>query len=200
MPGVRSFRFGGPNIQIDLDRESMDDAALEMKEAAAAVEDAAKASKVHDKMSLDDLRHQLEASERAQQETVRQLRRAEQRLRNTYGAQASQVLVPGEEWTGVASASASGDAYTLTLPGLRLTKVGDDLAEYFGDGSERGLLVLEAGEPWTGVRTGDVLLSVNGNRVRQGDVAALQFDSSRDNMVEVLRKGTRTTVEIPRSK
>jgi S1-C subfamily serine protease len=94
----------------------------------------------------------------------------------------------------------SGEAYTLTMPGLKLTKVTGDLAEYFGDGSERGLLVVDAEGPWEGLRPGDIMLSVNGRLVRTGDDATVTYDPGRTNTIVVLRKGRRTTIEIPRSR
>jgi len=51
---------------------------------------------------------------------------------------------------------------TTDVPGLTLSPVSDDLADYFGDGSERGLLVLQADASWSPIRNGDVLLSIDG--------------------------------------
>jgi serine protease Do len=188
IPRVRSF-------QLDDERTMLERRELE-RAASAAAEALERVREPQEKA----LRRQLDAMEQQQRETTKQLRDAERRLRNTYAAQASQLLVPDEGWDGVATAAGSGESYTLSLPGLRVTKVDDDLAEYFGEGSEDGLLVLDASTPWTGVRPGDVLLSVNGKNVRARDGATLRFDSRRDNTVQVLRRGERKEVKIPRSR
>lgn len=188
LPRMRSFQLDAP--LTDLDR-------LEIERAASAAREALEASQA-DREEL--LRKQLQTMQKEQLETTRKLQDAQRRLRNTYGAQASQLLVPDVDWDGVSSVGGSGEAYTLSVPGLRVTKVSGDLAEYFGEESERGLLVLDAEAPWDGVRPGDVLLSVNGKSVRSKDEATFSFDARRDNTVVVLRRGERTEVKIPRSR
>ena len=53
----------------------------------------------------------------------------------------------------------------INFDGLRLTSVSPELASYFGAGSEKGLLVLEANADWAPLQTGDVVLSHNGRAV-----------------------------------
>jgi C-terminal processing protease CtpA/Prc len=98
------------------------------------------------------------------------------------------------------SASGYGATYTLEIPGLCVTKVNADLAAYFGDGAERGLLVLKAEPPFDDLRAGDVLLSVNDKLVRSGDNGKLEFKVDAKNRVEFLRKGERmaTVVQVER--
>jgi hypothetical protein len=81
------------------------------------------------------------------------------------------------------------------VPGLSLSAVSDDLADYFGEGSERGLLVLQAESSWDPIRAGDVILSVDGSPAtpdRLRDAA----DSRRPVRVELLRRRRQMTVTL----
>lgn len=89
-----------------------------------------------------------------------------------------------------------GDEYGVSMRGLRLTSVTDDLASYFGKGSAGGLLVLESRAPWTALRPGDVILSVNGTPVHDGDRTRIVLDRGKMNEVEVLRKGKKLIVKV----
>lgn len=73
------------------------------------------------------------------------------------------------------------------LRGLRLTVVSDELETYFGEGSARGLLVLEADESWAPIRTGDVIVRVDGARATTESLRDA-FDSRRSTEIEVLRR------------
>jgi serine protease Do len=93
------------------------------------------------------------------------------------------------------SAVITSDGATMSIAGLELAAVDQDLAEYLGEGSERGLLVTRVPE-WAGsLRTGDVILRVDGKPVRQGDESILELRP--DARVELLRRGARTTVTLP---
>lgn len=105
-------------------------------------------------------------------------------------------MMPGM-MPGMARAMGSGDAVNFNLSGLRLVPMSKDLASYFGDDAINGLLVLDAGSRWTDVRGGDVLLSVNGKPVRDGDRISVSLDPSRDNELELLRKGKHMTITVP---
>jgi len=73
------------------------------------------------------------------------------------------------------------------LRGLRVTIVSDELEPYFGEGAARGLLVLEADESWAPIRTGDVIVRVDG-RPATTDALRDALDSRRSTEVEVLRR------------
>jgi hypothetical protein len=90
-------------------------------------------------------------------------------------------------------------AGVIGLPGLELTVVGPDLATYFGPGSERGMLVLRAEDGWHGIRTGDVLLTIDGRPIRLQD-GSTRATLRRDDpsVVELLRAGQRMRVTISR--
>lgn len=87
-----------------------------------------------------------------------------------------------------------GDDGSVWINGLKLTKVEGDLASYFGDGSERGLLVLDVGDEWDGVREGDVVLRVDGRAVRDGDHVNVQVRGRGSHEVELIRSGKRLSV------
>lgn len=82
-----------------------------------------------------------------------------------------------------------------TLPGLRVTVIGEELAAYFGDRSEGGLLVLEANASWAPLRTGDVILRVEGYRPRIESLREA-IDSRRSTELEVLRRDRVVTVVL----
>ena len=108
------------------------------------------------------------------------------------------------QWREIATNSRSrslnvsgyGETYTLQIPGLCVTKVNADLASYFGQGAERGLLVLQADEPFDQLRAGDILLTVNGKPVRNGDGARITFSADERNTIEFLRKGAKMTAVV----
>ena len=82
-----------------------------------------------------------------------------------------------------------------SLPGLRVTAVGDELVVYFGEDSRGGLLVLEADSSWAPIRTGDVILSVDGEAA---DIGRLRnaLDPRRETRVELLRRGRSLRVTL----
>ena len=107
----------------------------------------------------------------------------------------SPVVVAGPIERATPGAVITSDGETMSIAGLELAVVDPDLAEYLGAGSERGLLVTRVPE-WAGsLRTGDVILSVDGKAVRQGDESTLELRP--DARVELLRRGARTTVTLP---
>lgn len=81
------------------------------------------------------------------------------------------------------------------VPGLSLSAVSDDLADYFGEGSERGLLVLQAETSWDPIRAGDVILTVDGSRV-SADRLRDAADSRRPVRIELLRRRRQMTVTL----
>ena len=85
----------------------------------------------------------------------------------------------------------------LSLPGLRASVMDADLAAYFGEEESigDGLLVLEADERWNELRVGDVIVEVNGRRVR-GDAGSVCLDRTKDNRLTVVRKGRRETLVV----
>ena len=90
----------------------------------------------------------------------------------------------------------NGDDATFVLHGLTLARVNDDLADYLGDGSERGFLVVDAGRQWSGLRSGDVLLEIDGKPIRTDDGARIALGGGPDHTAEVIRDGRRHVVEV----
>jgi S1-C subfamily serine protease len=82
-----------------------------------------------------------------------------------------------------------------SLHGLRVTVVSDELEPYFGEGSARGLLVLEADESWAPIRTGDVIVRVDGARATTESLREA-LDSRRSTEVELLRRRRSMVVSI----
>lgn len=83
----------------------------------------------------------------------------------------------------------------LDVPGLSLSAVTDDLVDYFGEGSERGLLVLQAESSWDPIRPGDVILSVDGASA-SADRLRDAADSRRPVRIELLRRRRQMTVTL----
>jgi hypothetical protein len=77
----------------------------------------------------------------------------------------------------------SGD----TISGLNLTTVSPELATYFGEGAENGLLVLKANENWSPLRAGDVVLRIDGLVATTSRIRNLA-DARSPSSVEVLRR------------
>jgi serine protease Do len=141
---------------------------------------------------------QLRGEER---EAARAMRDAARELRDAQRASQVQLRTVGLgpvalDGPNVTSAGLDDDLSTLSLPGLRITEMSDELAPYFCAGSGKGLLVLEADEQWSGLRPGDVILKVNGASVRRASALSTRLDSDRDNKLEVLRKGKRVNVVV----
>ncbi|HKG95401.1 MAG TPA: hypothetical protein VKA84_26005, partial [Gemmatimonadaceae bacterium] len=82
------------------------------------------------------------------------------------------------------------------LPGLSVTAVGAELVAYFGEGSERGLLVLQADSSWAPIKTGDVIMSINGAPVTAQRLRST-LTSRRQSAVELLRRKRPLTVALP---
>ena len=83
--------------------------------------------------------------------------------------------------------SATRSSATDAISGLSVSAVADDLAPYFGDGSEAGLLVLKADDGWSPLRAGDVVLRVNGSPVTPERLRAAR-DGRRAITLDVLRR------------
>jgi hypothetical protein len=81
------------------------------------------------------------------------------------------------------------------ISGLRVSSIDDDLATYFGEGTEQGLLVLEAGQAWSPLRSGDVIVAVDGEQV---DAARLRsaLENHRQAKVDVIRRKRRISVTL----
>ena len=73
------------------------------------------------------------------------------------------------------------------IPGISVGTVADELAPYFGDGSQGGLLVLKADESWDPIRAGDVILTVNDAPATAEKLRAAH-ESRRSSTIEVLRR------------
>ena len=89
------------------------------------------------------------------------------------------------------SRPSSGDA----ISGLSVSAVADDLAPYFGDGSESGILVLKADDSWSPLRAGDVILRVNGSAATADRLRAAR-DGRRAITLDVLRRKRELTLTV----
>jgi hypothetical protein len=83
------------------------------------------------------------------------------------------------------------------VPGLSLSPVSDDLTDYFGDGSDRGLLVLQADASWSPIRNGDVILTIDGTQVTPSRLREAR-ESRQPVRVELLRRRRQMTVTLNR--
>lgn len=121
-------------------------------------------------------------------QSARDLGLIQRRLR---AAQADQERRRSDDMSDRGSSRGAGS----DVPGLSLSNVGYDLADYFGDGSERGLLVLQAASSWDPIRPGDVILTVDGSQAtadRLRDAA----DSRRPVRIELLRRRHQMSVTL----
>ena len=88
------------------------------------------------------------------------------------------------------------DGATLSLDGLSLASVDRDFAQQLGKGAERGALVLRTRANWEPLRAGDVILSIEGRSVRNGNALDVTIDRSRDQRLEILRSGRQQTLTL----
>ncbi len=88
------------------------------------------------------------------------------------------------------------DGATLSLDGLSLASVDRDFAQQLGKGAERGALVLRTRANWEPLRAGDVILSIEGRPVRNGNALDVTIDRSRDQRLEILRSGRQQTLTL----
>ena len=82
---------------------------------------------------------------------------------------------------------------TDNVPGLGLSTVAPELAPYFGEGAEFGLLVLKASDSWSPLRPGDVILRIDGATATPSRLRSLA-DERTSLGIEVLRR--RRVVEV----
>ena len=115
--------------------------------------------------------------------------------RRLRAAQADQQRRRADEGLDRPNARRGASSTNSDVPGLSLSPVSDDLADYFGDGSERGLLVLQADAAWSPIRNGDVILSVDGAPVTPNRLRDAR-DSRQPVRVELLRRRRQTTVTL----
>jgi S1-C subfamily serine protease len=78
---------------------------------------------------------------------------------------------------------------------LRVAAVSPEMASYFGDGSEHGLLVTEADSSLAPIRKGDVILRVDGNGVKAEGIREA-LDPGREERVDLLRGGRLISVIV----
>jgi hypothetical protein len=88
------------------------------------------------------------------------------------------------------------DGATLSLDGLSLASVDRDFGQQFGKGAERGALVIRARDEWEPLRAGDVILSIEGRSLRDGNALDVTIDRSRDQRIDILRNGRQQTITL----
>jgi len=115
--------------------------------------------------------------------------------RRLRAAQADQQRRRSDDSFDRSSSRRGASSSNSDVPGLSLSPVSDDLADYFGDGSERGLLVLQADAAWSPIRNGDVILSVDGAPVNPSRLRDAR-DSRQPVRVELLRRRRQMTVTL----
>src|SRR6476646_2735033 len=123
---------------------------------------------------------------------ARELGMLQRRLRT---AQVEQLRKRSDDSGDRTTASRRGSSTSSEVPGLSLSPVSDDLSDYFGDGSERGLLVLQADAAWSPIRNGDVILSVDGAPVTPSRLRDAR-DSRQPVRVELLRRRRQMSVTL----
>jgi C-terminal processing protease CtpA/Prc len=177
-PRVRIFR--APQI-FELENDARDDAERAARSATRAARDAERAA-------------QRDA------ERARRAVRGQGLIQAGYTPSATPMVGFASYAPAVAPAIArAGTSSSLVLPGLRASRMDRDLAAYFSDDASvgDGLLVIEVDDRWEGLRVGDVIVAVNGKRVRGNSAKDVCLDRSQANTVEVVRRGKRQTVRLP---
>ena len=96
------------------------------------------------------------------------------------------------------SGEPSAQGAVFMVSGIRLSPINAQLASYLGTGSERGLLVLEIADSWSGLIAGDVLLSIDGRPVCDRGNTFVFIDESKDLPIEILRNGETVKATLKR--
>jgi S1-C subfamily serine protease len=125
-------------------------------------------------------------------QAARDLGAIQRRLR---AAQADQQRRRSSDDVSDRGSTRRGSTVSSDVPGLSLSPVSEDLSDYFGDGSERGLLVLQADAAWSPIRNGDVILSVDGAPVTPSRLRDAR-DARQPVRIELLRRRRQTTVTL----
>jgi hypothetical protein len=124
---------------------------------------------------------------------VRSMQPAFAKLQGAQTGQGGQAAQPRSRTPGTAMYTTSGEpsaqGAVFMVAGIRFSPINAQLAGYLGTGSERGLLVLEIEDGWTGLMAGDVLLSIDGRTVCDGGNTRVFIDSSKDQPIAILRAG-----------
>jgi len=97
-----------------------------------------------------------------------------------------------DAWNAASAASEATGSGTIRIPGLAIAPVTADLAEYLGKGSKDGYLVLESSGQWSALHAGDVLLSLDGDCLKQTGIST----ANAAHEAVVLRKGKKLTLQL----
>ena len=98
---------------------------------------------------------------------------------------------------GYGRGSGRGMGSEMNFGGLRMTPVTPGLASYFGEGSDKGMLVLAAPDQWQPLKAGDVVLTLNGKSVSRSDGGNyLSIDTDQDNSFGILRNKKKMTLIV----
>lgn len=98
----------------------------------------------------------------------------------------------------IAWSSADDDGATIDIDGLRLAPVNSELAAYLGKGTERGALVVDAPAWIPELHSGDVILSIDGERVQQDGGLSVAIDRAHPSTITFLRDGKQHTATVER--
>lgn len=149
---------------------------------------------------LSRLRDDLSDVERAQvtDQAIRAAQQASQRAAQQVQETLARVQARQDRAWSIGDRELMGPVADglMSFGGLRLAPVSDGLSSYFGKGSEKGLLVLDASARWAPLQAGDVILEVNGTPVKDGDRTNMTLDTEHDTRFLVLRKGARQTLVV----
>jgi hypothetical protein len=87
------------------------------------------------------------------------------------------------------------DSSNASLPGLSIAPVAVGMEYYFGAGSEGGVIIITADSSWAPLRSGDVLLRIDGRNV---DTSALRaaLGSGEPVAIEILRERRRMLLTL----
>jgi S1-C subfamily serine protease len=96
---------------------------------------------------------------------------------------------------GIATAPKRESVADPATLGLKVAAVSPEMAGYFGEGSEHGLLVTEVDTSFAPIRKGDVILRIDGSAVKADGIREA-LDPGREERVDLLRAGRLISVVV----
>lgn len=196
--GQRRYFSGGDDDAVRERADAMRERAGEVRERSQALREGQRAQS---ELQREMGRMQRDIQRGVQRDVQREMQRAQRERFETRGDGDDDDRDDRDDARGARGARGAirgrTDGATMVLGGLSLAAVDRDFAQQFGRGSERGALVVRSRDAWAPLRAGDVILTIDGRSVRDGNSLDVTFDRGRDQRLQILRDGREQAITLP---